>query len=84
MKTKTYKLIRFDGDKTTSNFCTSYSLQKIVNNFVEEDIGTLTIITIHQEEPNTKVNLDIFEKQNYYKSKYSTYYKQYKNNKITK
>lgn len=46
MRIKTYKFTRFDGEKTTSNFCTSYTLPKVLNDFIEDHNGLITIFAI--------------------------------------
>lgn len=84
MKTRTYNITLADGQTIQQEVCTSYSLQKFIQKFIDEDYKILTIIVNpcakkdgKQQEQNE------IEKSKYYNRKYSLFYKRYKNNKIT-
>lgn len=84
MKSKVYNVIFGNADNLKSCQLTSFSLPKLLNDFIDKDLDTLFIIADPKyslkEQKEKKEKLPI---QTYYKSKYSQLYKQHKANKIT-
>ncbi len=75
MKEKIYAIVLGDGKNVKRTTLTSYSLHKLIDDFVENDYQTVCIIRAGNMEEKLK--------QRYYRSKYSTFSKQFKNKKIS-
>lgn len=84
MKTKMYKIVLNNGEEIINSYCTSYSLPKLLEQFINDDWKTLFISSYKIGKESKKKNRDLnnLEKERYYNTKYSLYYKRYKNNKI--
>lgn len=84
MKTKTYNIMLADGQTLRQEVCTSYSLQKFVKEFIDEDYQLITIMSIPNVKKNGKLQeQNEIEKSKFYNRKYSLFSKRYKNSKIS-
>lgn len=75
MKERIYTIVLSDKNGTKKTTLTSHSLHKLMDDFVENDYKLVCIIRI--------ANMEEKLKQHYYHSKYSTFFKQFKANKIS-
>lgn len=84
MKTKIYKIVLNNGEEIINSYCTSHSLPKLLDQFIDNDWKTLFISSYKTgKEPKKKIrDSNKVEKERYYNTKYSMYYKRYKDNKI--
>lgn len=85
MQVKTYDILYILNGKEKKIECSKYSLQKYINEFVLKGGKVLQIITHNQnkviQKPNNSIKKDIHK---YYNNKYTSYYRQYVTNKISK
>lgn len=83
MQMKTYDIIYILNEERKVFQCSIYSLQKYIDKFVEEG-GQVLCIVEHKPKERTKKlkNPDKVAKNRYYNTKYTSYYKMYKSNKI--
>lgn len=75
MKERIYTIVLSDGKSVKNTTVTSYSLPKLLNDFIDNDHHVLCITRIADMEEKLK--------QKYYRSIYSAFFKQFKANKIS-
>lgn len=83
MNIKKYSILYKTSKKTAHTTCTSNSLFRLITNFIKNDDAQALLVIISQNETLEEKQEEL-DKRKYYNSKYASFYRKYKKQRITK